>query len=50
MDEDEQEINSSCTVYEPSSSEIGCCRKCDCDISIPDAPYGLCAVCEEVEG
>jgi len=49
MDHNETEINSYCTVLEPETHEIGCCRKCDCDISIPDAHDGLCAVCEEVE-
>ena len=41
-------INSNCTIYEPEGLEIGCCDRCDCDISIPDHPHGLCTVCEEV--
>lgn len=48
MPEISDEINSSCTIYEPSADEIGCCRRCDCDISIPDHPSSLCSVCDEV--
>ena len=49
MDHYDPEINSDCTLYEPEPHEIGCCRKCDIEISLPDAHDGLCAVCEEVE-
>ena len=48
MPEITQEINSECTVYEPAPEEIGCCLRCDVDISTPDHPHGLCSVCEEV--
>jgi hypothetical protein len=49
MPEITEEINSTSTIYEPDAHQLGCCTRCDCDISLPDAPHGLCAVCEEVE-
>lgn len=49
MPETAQAINSDCTIYEPEDHEIGCCVRCDCDISLPDAPTGLCHVCEEAD-
>lgn len=49
MNDFDEIINSYSTFYEPSSEEIGFCTQCDCQISLPDAPHGLCAVCEGAE-
>lgn len=46
MPESFQEINSECTVYEPSTEEIGYCACCDVEISIHDAHDGLCVHCD----
>ena len=46
MPEINEEINSACTVYEPSAAEMGCCTLCDCDISIYDHPDGICTFCD----
>lgn len=32
-------------AVEPRPEEIGQCTRCDVDISLPDAPKGLCAHC-----
>ena len=45
----DEELDALVSFYEPAPWEVGNCKRCDCDISIPDSHDGLCAVCADYE-